>query len=170
MTRASRYPTAATACGSAAAASTSPTATAHIGRDGIFVNENGEQKVYTDENGHIHKSDDITAEEHHTKKSFWLLIPYPILTVIAYILFGTFGVCGGWGFGWIIFLTIPVYYTFIEAIIKRDANIFCYPVFAAIVFLILGHEWGLWHPGWVVFLTIPVYYAMVNAIKTIRRR
>lgn len=141
-----------------------------IGKGGVFVNENGQQKVYTDADGHIHKSDDVKAQEHKSKKSFLLLIPYPILATIAYILFGTFDVCGGWGYGWIIFLTIPIYYTLIEAIQKRDANIFCYPVFAAIAFLILGFAGGWWHPGWVVFLTIPVYYAMVNAIKSARKK
>lgn len=133
-----------------------------IGKGGIFVNKNGEQKVYTDEDGHIHKSGDVTAQE---KKHFLLAFPYPIITVIAYIMFGFFGVCGGWSYGWIIFLTIPLYYTLIEAILRRNANIFCYPVLAAAVFLILGFVWGLWHPGWVVFLTIPVYYGVVNAIR-----
>lgn len=138
-------------------------------KHGVFVNEDGKQKVYTDEHGHIHKSEDIAAQERKGKHSFWLLIPYPILAVIAYILFGFFNVCGGWGMGWIVFLTIPIYYTLVEAILKRDANIFCYPVLAVIAFLIMGFVWGLWHPGWVVFLTIPVYYAMVNAIKASRK-
>lgn len=139
-----------------------------IDRKGIFVNENGEQKVYTDEDGHIHKSADIEAQEHKHKHSFWLTIPYPIITVIAYMLFGYFNVCGGWGYGWIVFLTIPIYYTLIEAIQKRDANIFCYPIFAVIAFLIMGFVWGLWHPGWVVFLTIPAYYGVINGFKNRR--
>jgi len=138
----------------------------HIDRKGIFVSENGEQKVYTDEDGHIHKSEDVKAQEHKEKHSLWLTVPYPILATIAYILFGYFNICGGWGYGWIVFLTIPIYYTLVEAILKRDANIFCYPVFAAIAFLIMGFVWGLWHPGWVVFLTIPVYYGVVNGIKS----
>ena len=134
-------------------------------KHGVFVTENGEQKVYTDADGHVHKSEDIKERENEYKKSAWLTIPYPIVTVIAYLLFGYFNVCGGWGYGWIVFLTIPIYYTTVEAIRKRDANIFCYPVFAVIAFLIMGFVWGLWHPGWVVFLTIPLYYGIVNAIK-----
>ena len=132
---------------------------------GIFVQENGEQKVYTDEDGHIHKSADIEAREHKDESNPWLMIPYPIIAVVAYILFGYFNVCGGWGYGWIIFLTIPLYYTVIEAIRKRDANVFAYPVFAALAFLIMGFVWGLWHPGWVVFLTIPIYYGIVKVFK-----
>lgn len=140
-----------------------------IGKGGIFVNENGEQKVYTDADGHIHKSDGVRAQESMDKKHFLLTLPYPIIATIAYILFGTFDVCGGWGHGWIIFLTIPLYYTLIEAILKRDANIFCYPVFAVIAFLIMGFVWGLWHPGWVVFLTIPIYYTIVSGFKNRKR-
>ena len=134
-------------------------------RHGIFVTENGEQKVYTDESGHIHKSPDLEAQSRRSKKSAWLMIPYPILTVIAYLMFGYFNICGGWGFGWIIFLTIPIYYSLIDAITKRDANHFAYPVFAVIVFLLMGFVGGLWHPGWVIFLTIPVYYGIVKAFR-----
>jgi len=134
-------------------------------KHGVFVSENGAQKVYTDDNGRIHKSDDIKEQEHKGHINPWMTIPYPIIVTIAYILFGSFNVCGGWGYGWIIFLTIPIYYTLIESIQKRDANIFCYPVFAVIAFLIVGFVWGFWHPGWVVFLTIPVYYAIVKSFK-----
>ena len=128
-----------------------------IDRHGIFVNENGEQKVYTDENGVIHKSEDVIAEE-KKNSNIWMKLPYPIVTVVAYILFGTFNVMGGWGWGWIVFLTIPLYYTLVEAIIKRKPYIFCYPVLAVMIFLILGAAYGIWHPAWVIFLTIPIFY------------
>lgn len=130
-----------------------------IDRNGVFVEENGEQKVYTGEDGHIHKSPDIIAKEReHHHGNIWLRLPYPIATVIVYILFGAFNVMGGWAYGWIVFLTIPLYYTLVEAIIKRKAKIFCYPVLVAMVFLIIGFAFGWWHPGWVLFLTIPLYY------------
>ena len=135
-----------------------------IGRKGIFVNENGEQKVYTDEDGHIHKSEDICEQEHKDGHTFWLSACYPLLVTIAYVLFGCFDVCGGWGYGWIIFLTIPVYYSLVEVVKKRNPVLFCYPVLAVIAFLIMGFAGGLWHPGWVVFLTIPVYYAIAGSI------
>ena len=128
-----------------------------IDRHGIFVNENGEQKVYTDENGVIHKSEDVIAEE-KKNSNFWKKLPYPIVTVVAYILFGTFNIMGGWGWGWIVFLTIPLYYTLVEAIIRRKPYIFCYPVLAVMIFLILGATMGIWHPAWVIFLTIPIFY------------
>ena len=136
-----------------------------IDRHGVFVNENGEQKVYTDEDGRIHKSADIEEKEQEHKKvrgNIWMKLPYPIVTILAYILFGTFNIAGGWAYGWIVFLTIPLYYTLVEAILRRKAVIFCYPVLAVIAFLILGFMFDLWHPGWVVFLTIPIYYWIVN--------
>ena len=129
-----------------------------IDKRGIFVDENGEQKVYTDENGVVHKSEDIIAEEQKHKRSPWMKFPYPIVTIVAYVLFGTLNIMGGWAWGWIVFLTIPLYYTLVEAIIRRRANIFAYPVLAVMVFLILGATLGIWHPAWVVFLTIPIYY------------
>lgn len=133
-----------------------------IDRHGIFVEENGEKKVYTDENGHVHRCDD--RHHHERNRDFWHIFPYPALTVIAYLLFGFFNVCGGWAWGWIVFLTIPLYYTIVDAIQKRNPNHFAYPVLALIAFLILG-IYGFWHPGWVAFLTIPVYYGIVNAFR-----
>lgn len=141
-----------------------------IDRKGVFVTENGEQKVYTDADGRVHKSADAAAQEHKDHRSAWEMIPYPVITVIAYLMFGFFNVCGGWAFGWIVFLTIPLYYTIIEAIRKRDAAKFAYPVLAAAAFLVMGFVWGLWHPGWVIFLTIPVYYGIVSAIRKARKK
>lgn len=138
-----------------------------IDRHGIFVNENGEQKVYTDENGHIHRSDDILAdEERHRKFHPWRKMPYPILAVVAYLLFGAFNICGGWAYGWIVLLTVPLYYTLVEAIEKRNAAVFCYPVLTVIGFLIAGFAFDLWHPGWIVFLTIPLYYGIISAVTS----
>ena len=130
---------------------------------GIFVEENGEQKVYTGTDGHIHKSPDIIEKENeHKRGSLWLKLPYPIVTVIAYILFGTLNVMGGWSYGWIIFLTIPLYYTLVKAILMRKVKVFCYPVLVAMVYLIIGFAFNWWHPGWVLFLTIPLFYWIVD--------
>lgn len=41
---------------------------------------------------------------------------------------------------------------------------FPYPVFCAVMYLIMGFVWDLWHPGWIIFITIPIYYPLVNAI------
>ena len=82
--------------------------------------------------------------------------------MIAYILFGTLNVMGGWSYGWIIFLTIPLYYTLVKAILMRKVKVFCYPVLVAMVYLIIGFAFNWWHPGWVLFLTIPLFYWIVD--------
>ncbi len=101
---------------------------------------------------------------------FWLEVPYPIICTIAYLLFGFYNICGGWALSWIIFVTIPVYYSFVEAIYKRSFAHFAYPVFAACVYLYLGMYQGNWHPSWLIFVTIPVYYPIANALDKMIKR
>ncbi len=101
---------------------------------------------------------------------FWLEVPYPIICAIAYLIFGFCNICGGWALSWVIFVTIPIYYSFVEAIYKRRFSEFAYPVFTAFVYLVLGLYFGNWHPSWIIFLTIPVYGAIASALdKKIKR-
>lgn len=95
---------------------------------------------------------------------FWLEIPYPIICTIAYLICGFGNYFGGWGLSWVIFVTIPIYYSLIEAIYKRRFCEFAYPVFAAFVYLVLGLYYGNWHPSWLVFVTIPIYYPIASAL------
>ena len=92
------------------------------------------------------------------KRRSWLFPSYPILAVIAYCLIGVFLGANGWKIGWIVLLTIPLFYTGIIAIEKKKPVIFCYPVLVLIVFLLLGFAKSLWHPAWILFLTIPIFY------------
>ena len=102
---------------------------------------------------------------------FWMHIPYAVICAIAYLIFGFYDICGGWGLSWIIFVTIPVYYSFVEAIYKRRFSKFAYPVFAACVYLYLGMYHGNWHPSWLIFVTVAIYYPIANALdKCIRRK
>lgn len=102
---------------------------------------------------------------------FWLEVPYPIICALAYLIFGFYDICGGWALSWIIFVTIPVYYTFVEAIYKRRFAEFCYPVFCACIYLYLGMYQGNWHPSWLIFVTVPIYYPIADALdKMIRNR
>ncbi len=98
------------------------------------------------------------------KTKFWAEVPYPIICVIAYLLCGFYDALGGWALSWVIFVTIPVYYSFVEAIYKRRFSEFSYPVLMAFVYLVLGMYYGNWHPSWIVFVTIPVYYPIAEAI------
>lgn len=92
------------------------------------------------------------------KRRSWLFPLYPVLAVIAYCLIGTFLGANGWKMGWIVLLTIPLFYTGIIAAEKKKPVIFCYPVLVLIVFLLLGFLKSMWHPAWILFLTIPIFY------------
>ena len=155
-----------------------------IGPNGIFVESADGDKVQinlrgikvTDGKHHIHINDDDDDDDdddfdeddvESIKKSggkakFWLSLPYPIICTIAYILFGCFDVLGGFGHSWIIFVTIPIYYSIVHAIAKKRFCDFAYPVFCAFAFLYLGMYHDNWHPSWVIFITIPVYYSIAG--------
>lgn len=144
----------------------------HIDKNGVFVTEDGEQKIYTTEDGHIIK--DKSIEEYQRSKSVYKAFkhfPYAILCLIAYLIFGFCNVCGGWAFSWIVFLTIPLYYTIVTAIYKRRPDHFAYPVLAAMLYLIFGFcsVCGGWAYGWVIFLTIPLYYFICSEIKKLQK-
>ena len=99
----------------------------------------------------------------------WEIFPWPILCCILYLLIGSLDILGGWGIGWLIFLTVPLYYTLGTAIRTRNAEAFAYPVLVTLIYLILGYSKDWWHPGWVLFLTIPVYYLICEAIQKNRK-
>ena len=109
---------------------------------------------------------------------FWLQLPYAFICAIAYLLCGFceelggfWEVLGGFGSAWVIFVTIPIYYSFVEAIYKRRFSHFAYPVFCAFIYFVMGVYFFNWHPSWLVFLTIPVYYSIAATLdKAIKRK
>lgn len=98
------------------------------------------------------------------KKRGWFFISYPVIAVIIYTVLGSFFGVPGWAYGWIVLLTIPMFYTGVIAFEKKNPVIFCYPAVALTVFLLAGFFMKAWHPAWIVFLTIPIYY--VISVKT----
>ncbi len=70
-----------------------------------------EERTGADENS-CDRCDDFSKDCHDCKKKKeynpWLAFPYPVFVTIAYLLMGFLG--NWWHPGWIIFLTIPVYY------------------------------------------------------------
>lgn len=130
-----------------------------VDKNGVTViDADGSEKVFTDENGKVinkHSHDD-------NKKNFWVAFPFPVLVVIAFLIWGFLG---GWWISWILFLTIPLYYTTVDAIRKKKPSHFAYPVLVVMVYLLLGLYLSLWHPAWVLFLTIPLYYWVCDCIK-----
>jgi hypothetical protein len=75
---------------------------------------------------------------------------YPIVITFAYLVLGF--VFHLWHPGWLLFLTIPVYYMKP----KNNAERWLNPVSITLIFLALGIFFGLWHPAWMLFLLIPV--------------
>lgn len=73
---------------------------------------------------------------------------------------------------WLLFLTIPLFYTGIAAVRKRNPLIFCYPVLCVIVYLgigiLLDGFWGHWGELWLstawapLLFSIPIYYIVID--------
>ena len=116
--------------------------------------------------GHFH----VEIDKRKKKAKFWYAVPYPVICAVAYLLFGFYDACGGWAHSWIIFITIPLYYSLIDVIVKKRLDEFAYPVFTVLAYLYMGLYLGNWHPSWIVFVTIPIYYPIAHAIdKKIKR-
>lgn len=77
--------------------------------------------------------------------------PYPLFATVAYLIMG-FGF-HLWHPGWIIFLTIPLYY--LPQSERSYLRLLGNPVMITIIYLLLGTMCNLWHPGWLIFLLIP---------------
>lgn len=149
----------------------------HVDEHGVHIKDEdgsevtvGDGRVHiVDENGekrHIHVHEE--RKEHRVTALVSLITTFG--AVISYILLGT--LLGLWGKAWVLFLLIPLTPSISEAIIKKNLNVFAYPIFIVFLYLTLcvwvlpeltGH--GYWHPLWVMFLTIPVYYGVVNFLK-----
>lgn len=79
--------------------------------------------------------------------------PYPVLATIVFLLMGF--VWGKWHPGWIVFLTVPVYYAVVNAIKFRTIS---FSLIIVLIYLAMGFIWDLWHPGWIIFLVIPIIH------------
>lgn len=107
---------------------------------------------------------------------------YPVFCVYFYCSIGGFFdtifplFSDNWyGLMWLIFLTIPLYYTIFPAIKKRNPLIFCYPVLCLIVYLgfgiLLDNLWSAVGEAWLcvmwapLALTIPLYYIVISHFR-----
>ena len=132
-----------------------------VDKDGVnVVDEDGNVKAFTDENGHIHHENCTESSAHRKAKLF----PFWAVAVAGFFAFGFINIFGGWATSWLWFLTIPMYYTAVDAIFKKKISHFAYPVFVVWLFCFLGMTCGLWHPLWLLFLTIPLYYYIAGLI------
>jgi hypothetical protein len=97
---------------------------------------------------------------------------YKLFPLLMTILFFFFGQGNHWDWSWLFFLCIPVYYTLVEAIQKKDARKFAYPVFVLIPYFFISFEVspsfpvdGLW-----LFASIPFYYIIADHVHGKRKQ
>lgn len=127
----------------------------HIGWNGIQVdnNEAQQESVHDDKKG--------------VRVDNWSHFPFAIFITLLYIILGVFFFA--WHPGWMLFLLIPLWHSFVGAVKHGNPNIFAYPVLATLLFLAGGFFWGIWHPGWIIFLTVPLYYTLTAYIQHLRK-
>ncbi len=129
-----------------------------VGFKGISVNG---EKPNKDLFKHGHIFHDEVKSSSKVLKAF-RAFPYPVFACIPFFLCGFF-INNGFKWSWLWFLTIPLYYTLIEAIARKKPACFAYPVLAVIIFFVLGFfVSGAWAWCWLVFLTIPLYYGIAG--------
>ncbi len=127
----------------------------NISFSGIYIKDGDEEVVIGN------KPIEVLNENDQKKRKIKDKITsiYTLLVVIGYILLGAF--LDLWHPAWILFISIPLVDSIIEAIFQKDAKKFAFPILAVIVFLFVGCVYHIWHPTWVVFILIPVYYSLV---------
>ena len=81
--------------------------------------------------------------------------PYPVFIAFVYLFVGF--VFSWWHPGWMLFLTIPLYY--LPERERTPLRLLGNPVMITIIYLLLGFMCGWWHPGWLIFLLIPIINA-----------
>jgi transcriptional regulator with XRE-family HTH domain len=97
---------------------------------------------------------------------------YKLFPLIMTMLFFIVGANINFEWSWLFFLFIPVYYTLVEAIEKRDPRRFAFPVLLLIPWFFFGFVGsgdffaeGLW-----MFVTIPFYYIIADHVYRQRRQ
>lgn len=136
----------------------------------IEKEEENQKNIYENLNFEVYEEENIIKNENNQQvnvseninyKALYAF-PYPLFVALMYVITGS--LFNWWHPMWLMFLTIPLYYTTITACQTKNLNTFCYPVLATLIYLISGFTFNLWHPGWLIFLTIPFYYTTINTL------
>ncbi len=88
-------------------------------------------------------------EQARVAESKWDAL-YPLFITALFLILGA--LFGLWHPGWMLFLTIPLYYMKPKSAMDRWLN----PVMIVLIYLVLGFFFNLWHPAWIIFFAIPV--------------
>lgn len=139
--------------------------------NGMLQNNDAAQGNYTAQSNATTQRNDTVQQAQDTDAdsslSHLLSLIIILAVVTAYIFIGC--MWGAWHPGWLLFLIIPIWQSFVEAVRKHSLNFFAYPVVAVLIYLCLGFFLGMWHPGWIIFITIPLYYAVIGYVDALRR-
>ncbi|MBR2330221.1 MAG: helix-turn-helix transcriptional regulator [Clostridia bacterium] len=130
--------------------------------DGQVLDEDELEEQEEREEEAYYRYDDTPADTKRKVLRAFHTFPYPILMVIAFLVWGF--AFDGWAVSWILFVTIPVYYSILTCVRKKKWSAFAYPVFVSVIYLFLGMQWDLWHPWWILYITVPIYYAITEII------
>ncbi len=135
----------------------------HVGTDGIHVRDGEKVRAYTDENGHVM----VDEEVRHKKEEKKILKEIPVWAIALglFLAWGFSGVCYGWTLAWVCFLAIPLYYSLVDAIYKRNPMHFAYPVLCVVFQVVTGFVFGAWNWSWIAYVTIPIYYGIAAIFK-----
>ncbi len=127
------------------------------------ISEDG-HKVVLDTNKE--PSDDmIHGDKVTVSKDFSSAFPYAVLVTGAFLLLGFLK--QWWHPAWVLFLTIPIYYSIENAIRRKKVSALdvIVPIVVTGAYVALGLIYGLWHPLWLMLLAIPVYFAISIAVR-----
>ena len=143
-----------------------------INLGGIKIGTNSELHLFDDDDEDDDEDEDEDEDEDSTSVGgFWRRFPYTIICALLYLVFGYYNILGGWDKSWIIFITIPLYYSIVDAIAKRRFSEFSFSILTAFIYLYIGLYHGNWHPGWIVFFANLIYDPIAKAIdKSINKR
>ncbi|MGI6782526.1 MAG: hypothetical protein ACOX56_06930 [Acholeplasmataceae bacterium] len=94
-----------------------------------------------------------------------LVSTYSVIITVVYVMLGLFVAWHPW---WLIFLTIPIYASLVEAILRKRPGLFSIEMVAVSVYVTLGFLLDKWHPTWVILLVIPVYRSTLSAFRKIK--
>ena len=113
----------------------------------------------------------VAFKDSYGMRKNWLKFPFPLVAIIAYLLFGF--LLGAWAVGLFVFFLIPVYYMIAHAAYSKRLGQFLegfYPMACLAWFLWMAAVLGQPHPAWVIFLTIPVAAWIIHATSKSYRR
>ncbi len=99
------------------------------------------------------------------KKGFLAGFPFAVMVTVAFLLLGFLGDL--WHPAWMLFLTIPVYYTIYGALKGGSLRSYDIIVPAIIIgaYVVIGLATTCWSPTWLMLLAIPVYLMIAAAAR-----